>query len=76
MTASGFLVHNGKVLLIKHKKLGYWLAPGGHVEEDELPHEAAEREVWEETGLKVKAVSAGTLLQSSRDQLPPAAVCD
>ncbi|HCR81561.1 MAG TPA: hypothetical protein DIV47_03745 [Candidatus Pacebacteria bacterium] len=65
MTASGFLVHNGKVLLIKHKKLGYWLAPGGHVEEGELPHQAAEREVWEETGLKVKAVSAGTLLQSS-----------
>lgn len=63
LTASGFLVHEGKVLLIKHKKLGYWLAPGGHVEDDELPHQAAEREVWEETGLKVKAVSAGRMLR-------------
>ncbi|MFH2118361.1 MAG: NUDIX domain-containing protein, partial [Candidatus Paceibacterota bacterium] len=51
-----------KVLLIKHKKLGFWLAPGGHIEDDELPHQAAEREVWEETGLKVKAISAGEIL--------------
>jgi 8-oxo-dGTP pyrophosphatase MutT (NUDIX family) len=62
-TASGFLVDNGRVLLVKHKKLGYWLAPGGHIEDDELPHQAAEREFWEETGLKVKAVSAGEVLQ-------------
>lgn len=61
-TASGFLVHNGKVLLIKHKKLGFWLAPGGHTEDDELPHQAAEREFWEETGLKVKTVSASKLM--------------
>jgi 8-oxo-dGTP pyrophosphatase MutT (NUDIX family) len=39
-----------------------WLAPGGHTDEEELPHQAAEREFWEETGLKVKAVSAGKQL--------------
>src|SRR5690606_37887158 len=66
-TASGFLVHEGKVLLIKHKKLGIWLAPGGHIEHDELPHQAAEREVWEETGLKVTAVSAGEVLPTVGD---------
>jgi len=63
-TASGFLVHENKVLLIKHKKLGFWLAPGGHIDDDELPHQAAEREFWEETGLKVKAVSAGAVMSS------------
>lgn len=55
-TASGYLIHNNKVLLIKHKKLKAWLPPGGHLEEGELPYQAAEREFWEETGIKVQAV--------------------
>lgn len=55
-TVAGFLIHGQKVLLVKHKKLGIWLAPGGHIEPEELPHKAAEREVWEETGIKVKAL--------------------
>ena len=46
--SSGFLVNDGKVLLIKHKKLGIWLAPGGHIDGNELPEKAAEREFWEE----------------------------
>lgn len=54
-TAGGILIHKGKVLLVKHKKLGIWLNPGGHIDEDELPHEAAEREFFEETGIRVKA---------------------
>ncbi|HZZ98891.1 MAG TPA: NUDIX domain-containing protein [Candidatus Saccharimonadia bacterium] len=58
LTASGWLVKDGKVLLVKHKMLGIWLAPGGHVEKDELPHRAAEREFFEETGVKAHAISA------------------
>ncbi|MGR3952059.1 MAG: NUDIX domain-containing protein [Chlamydia sp.] len=42
-----------KVLLIHHKKMGKWVPPGGHIEENELPHEAAIREVFEEVGLKI-----------------------
>jgi len=60
-TAAGALVHQGKILLIKHKKLGIWLNPGGHIDPGELPHHAAEREYWEETGLKVKAKPFGLL---------------
>lgn len=56
-TAGGILIHNNKALLIKHKKLGIWLSPGGHIEQNELPHQAAEREFFEETGLQVKAIS-------------------
>ena len=55
-TAGGMLIHQNKVLLVKHKKLGIWLNPGGHIDEGELPHQAAEREFWEETGVKVRAV--------------------
>jgi 8-oxo-dGTP pyrophosphatase MutT (NUDIX family) len=39
--------------MLKHKKLGKWLPPGGHIEPNELPDDAACREVLEETGLKV-----------------------
>ena len=49
-----FVVRDGKVLLHWHRKLGMWLPPGGHIELDELPDEAAVREVLEETGVEVE----------------------
>ena len=30
-----------------------WLTPGGGIELDETPHAALQREVWEETGLRI-----------------------
>lgn len=57
-TAAGILIFQKKVLLVKHKKLGVWLNPGGHIEQDELPHHAAEREFFEETGIRVQAYDA------------------
>src|SRR5256885_3963749 len=42
---------DGKVLLIKHKRLRTWLPVGGEIEEGETPLEAAARELKEETGL-------------------------
>lgn len=41
------------MLLHRHRKLGMWLPPGGHIEPGELPDEAAAREVFEETGVEV-----------------------
>lgn len=58
MTAAGLVVHQQQVLLVKHAKLGIWLAPGGHIDEHELPHIAALREVKEETGLSAYIHSA------------------
>lgn len=40
----------GKILLIKHPKLGTWQPPGGHLNENETPTECAVREVKEEVG--------------------------
>ncbi|MDA1079115.1 MAG: NUDIX domain-containing protein [bacterium] len=54
-TAAGMLIHDDKTLLILHKKLNKWLCPGGHMEAGELPHQAAEREFLEETGMAVEA---------------------
>lgn len=41
-----------RVLLHRHKRLGIWLQPGGHLEPDEAPPEAAVRETLEETGVE------------------------
>jgi 8-oxo-dGTP pyrophosphatase MutT (NUDIX family) len=59
LTAAGCLIHQDKVLLVKHKKVKTWLNPGGHIEANEAPHTAAEREFWEETGVKVAAYDFG-----------------
>lgn len=51
--ATVYVVHDGATLLHDHEKLEMWLPPGGHIDRDELPHQAALREVREETGLDV-----------------------
>ena len=55
-TVAVFVVCEGKILLHFHRKLGMWLPPGGHIEVNELPDEAAVREVLEETGVEVELV--------------------
>jgi 8-oxo-dGTP pyrophosphatase MutT (NUDIX family) len=55
--ATGYVVFEGRTLLLKHKKLGLWLPPGGHIDEGELPEEAVLREIREETGLDVELLS-------------------
>lgn len=53
-TCAIFVLNEGKVLLIKHKKLNRWLPPGGCIESDETPDEAALREVYEEVGVHIE----------------------
>lgn len=55
-TVAVFVVSNGRVILHRHRKLGIWLPPGGHIEPNELPDEAARREVMEEAGIAVELV--------------------
>ena len=54
--ASGLIVRDGKVLLIRRGKQPYkdhWSLPGGGVERGETIREAVKREVLEETGFEV-----------------------
>ena len=53
-TVAIFVVHEGKILLIHHRKLNKWLPLGGHIELDEDPEIAALREATEESGLDVE----------------------
>jgi len=55
-----YIVHNGNVLMHKRaedkKKFpGYWLGPGGHVDEGENVFATAIREVKEEAGVDISA---------------------
>jgi 8-oxo-dGTP diphosphatase len=52
---SGFLVKDGTLLLIAHKKKGeiYWLLPGGGVEFGESMEQALKREFREELGIEI-----------------------
>lgn len=65
---SGVLLHDadGRILLVEPTYKDYWEIPGGVVEADESPYQAAMREVAEELGL---AVTPGRLLVV--DWVPP-----
>jgi len=54
--ATAFIVRGGKVLLVKHRKLGLWLPVGGHIEKGETPEEALRREALEESGLEIEVL--------------------
>jgi 8-oxo-dGTP pyrophosphatase MutT (NUDIX family) len=51
VTGSALVFGPRGVLLHRHKRLGLWLQPGGHLEPGEAPWDAARRESREETGL-------------------------
>ena len=53
-SATLFDERGDKVLLTRRADNGRWCLPGGAVEAGESVAEACEREVWEETGLRVQ----------------------
>ncbi len=56
-TATAFIVDGrGRTLLLWHKRLKRWMPPGGHVDPNETPEDAARRECKEETNLDVEIV--------------------
>ena len=62
--ATVYVVHGGETALHHHEKLDMWLPPGGHIDRDELPHEAAKREVKEEIGIDIDLLAPQGNLQS------------
>jgi 8-oxo-dGTP pyrophosphatase MutT (NUDIX family) len=52
-TGSAWIVNTGitKTLLVRHRKLGKWVQPGGHADGEQNLYVVARRELKEETGL-------------------------
>jgi 8-oxo-dGTP diphosphatase len=52
--AGNLIMEEGKILLLYREDEEHWEVPGGKVEEDESPTEAAVREAEEEIGVEVE----------------------
>lgn len=51
----GAVFRDRKILLVREKIDGEWTMPGGWADVGDSPAQGAEREVWEESGFRVKA---------------------
>lgn len=60
VTGSAIVVGRRGVVLLRHRRLGIWIQPGGHIERGETPWDAARREAAEETGLPVEFAECDT----------------
>ncbi|WP_370831436.1 NUDIX domain-containing protein [Clostridium sp.] len=66
ITSSVYVVYDNKVLLHRHKKYNTLFPLGGKMSEEEVPHEAAIREVYEESGLEVELYNRDSELDLGR----------
>ena len=62
----GAVVQEGKILLIQEKADGKWAMPGGWADLGNSPASVAEREVWEESGFRVKAEKVVAVIDANR----------
>ena len=62
------LFDGDQVLWARHARRATWEIPGGHIEPDETPRQAAERELWEETGITKAALQPCCIYTVSQDE--------
>lgn len=67
---TGIIRKDGQVLLLRRSDNGRWALPGGAVDPGEHPAEAVVREVWEETGLRVRPVRILAVIGGLRHVYP------
>jgi len=64
----GAVIRDGKILLIQERMDGNWAMPGGWADLGNAPASVAEREVWEESGYRVKAQKVVAVIDANRIQ--------
>jgi ADP-ribose pyrophosphatase YjhB (NUDIX family) len=62
----GAVVRDGKILLIQERADDKWAMPGGWADLGNSPASVAEREVWEESGYRVKAEKVVAVIDANR----------
>jgi ADP-ribose pyrophosphatase YjhB (NUDIX family) len=62
----GAVVRDGKILLIQERADDKWAMPGGWADLGNSPASVAEREVWEESGFRVRAEKVVAVLDANR----------
>lgn len=66
----GAVVSNNKILLVQERSDQCWCMPGGWADVGDIPSEAAEREVLEESGFNVSARKIIGVYDANRDGRP------
>lgn len=62
----GAVIRDGKILLVQERADGMWAMPGGWADLGDAPASMAEREVWEESGFRVKADKVVAIIDANR----------
>jgi ADP-ribose pyrophosphatase YjhB (NUDIX family) len=62
----GAIVRDGKILLVQELTDGCWSLPGGWADLGQSPREMVEREVLEESGMRVKAQKVVAIYDANR----------
>ncbi len=62
----GAVVRDGKILLIQERADRRWAMPGGWADLGNSPASVAEREVWEESGFRVRAEKVVAVIDANR----------
>jgi ADP-ribose pyrophosphatase YjhB (NUDIX family) len=65
------VVRDGKILLVQEKADNHWSLPGGWADVGDLPSAMVEREVWEESGFRVRAQKLVAVYDANRVPLVP-----
>ena len=62
----GAVIRDGKILLIQERADDRWAMPGGWADLGNSPKSVAEREVWEESGYRVRAEKVVAVIDANR----------
>lgn len=62
----GAVFRDGEVLMVREAADGLWTLPGGWADVNESPAQAVEKEVLQESGLRVRAVKLAALYDRNR----------
>jgi ADP-ribose pyrophosphatase YjhB (NUDIX family) len=66
----GAVVRDGRILLVRERVDDKWTMPGGWADVGETPAQSVTREVWEESGFKVRPVKVVAVLDANRKGRP------